>query len=217
VTDLSGFRPNLEAIGGYEPDLVVLASDRDGAVGALENLGLPTLLLSSADSLDDVGSQIDTLGEATGHADDADRLAADLREELDEIAATARARDEPVRYFYELSDSLHSVTSESFIGELLGLAGMESIADGADPAAGAFPQLSNEYVLDADPDIVFLAHTDGTGLDPGEVAGRPGWSELRAVQDGHVVVLEPDVASRWGPRIVDLLREAIDATRELDG
>lgn len=215
LTDLSGFRPNIEAIGGFQPDLVVLASDRDGAVAALTGIGIPTLLLSSADGLDDVYGQIAVLGTATGHTAEAGALADDIRTALDGIAASVPDRDQPVRYFYELSDGLHTVTGDTFIGELLGLAGLTSIADGVDETAGGFPQLSAEYVLDADPDVIFLAHTDGTGLDPAEVAARPGWAELGAVTDGQVVVLDAGIASRWGPRIVDLFRTVVDTTSDI--
>ena len=212
VTDLSGFQPNVEAIGGYEPDLVVVAGDRDGVVAALDTLGIPTLLLPSAASLDEVYRQIDVLGAATGHPDAAATLAAGLRSDLERLAASVPERDEQLRYFYELSDGLYSVTSDTFIGEVLGLAGMTSIADAVDETAGSFPQLSAEYVLDADPDFIFLAHTDGTGQDPAEVAARPGWSELAAVRNDNVIVLDPDISSRWGPRIVELLRAVVDAT-----
>lgn len=212
LTDLSGFRPNVEAIAGYEPDLVVVANDRDGIVDALGAVGLPTLLLSSADGLDQVYEEIAVLGTATGHPDEAADLTAQLRSDLEDITASVRDREAPLRYFYELSDGLHSVTSDTFIGELLGLAGLTSIADSAADTAGGFPQLSAEYVLEADPDIIFLAHTDGTGQDPSEVAGRPGWADLAAVRSGAVIVLDADISSRWGPRIVDLLRAVVDAT-----
>jgi iron complex transport system substrate-binding protein len=215
VTDLSGFQPNVEAIGGYEPDLVVAAGDRDGIVAALDTLGIPTLLLPSAAGIDEVYGQIDVLGAATGHPDAAATLAADLRSDLDRLAVSVPERDDGLRYFYELSDGLYTVTSDTFIGELLGLAGMTSIADAVDDTAGGFPQLSAEYVLDADPDVIFLAHTDGTGQDPAEVAARPGWGELRAVQNDAVIVLDPDISSRWGPRIVDLLRSVVDATGDV--
>jgi iron complex transport system substrate-binding protein len=92
---------------------------------------------------------------------------------------------------------------------------MTSIADAVDDTAGGFPQLSAEHVLDADPDVIFLAHTDGTGQDPAEVATRPGWGELRAVRNDAVIVLDPDISSRWGPRIVELLRSVVDATGEV--
>jgi iron complex transport system substrate-binding protein len=77
--------------------------------------------------------------------------------------------------------------------------------------AGSAPDPAAE----ADPDVIFLAHTDGTGQDPAEVATRPGWSELRAVRNDAVIVLDPDTSSRWGPRIVELLRSVVDATGDI--
>ena len=68
MTDLSGFEPNVEAIVGYDPDLVVVASDRDGIVGALDTVGIPTLLLERATAVEDTYDQLAQLGAATGHA-----------------------------------------------------------------------------------------------------------------------------------------------------
>jgi iron complex transport system substrate-binding protein len=210
-TDLSGFRPNVEAIGTFRPDLVVLASDRDGIVDSLTAVGVPTLLLGSPAHLADVYEQVTTLGAATGHAEEAAELATSLRDELEQLAEAVPDRDVPLRYFYEVSDTFHSVTSDTFTGELLRLAGLESIADGAPDAAGGYPQLSAEYVLAADPDVVFLAHAGTPNPTAAEVAARPGWDQLRAVRDGQVVALDPDLSSRWGPRLVDFLRSVVDA------
>jgi iron complex transport system substrate-binding protein len=92
---------------------------------------------------------------------------------------------------------------------------MASITDAVSDTAGGFPRLSAEYVLDADPDVIFLAHTDGTGQDPAEVATRPGYDELQAVRDDAVVVLDSDISSRWGPRIVELLAAVVRATGDV--
>jgi iron complex transport system substrate-binding protein len=217
VTDLSGFRPNIEAIGGYEPDLVVVASDRDGVVDALTAVGIPVLVLSSPPDLDALYDHVEVLGTATGHAAEATDLVEDIRTDLDELAASVPEREAPLPYLYELSDDLHSATSDTFIGSVLRLAGLVSIADGVDDAAGGYPQLTAEHVLQSDPALILLAHTDGSAPDLATVAARPGWSDLAAVRAGNVVVLDADIASRWGPRVVDLLRTVIDATNDLEG
>jgi len=210
-TDLSGFRPNVEAIGGYQPDLVVLASDKDGIVDVLTNLDVPTLLLGSPAHLPDVYDQVTTLGAATGNLRAATELAETMREDLQRIAKAVPERDTPLRYFYEVSDTYHSVTSETFTGQLLRLVGLRSIADDAPDPAGGYPQLSAESVLRADPDLIFLAHAGTPNPTPAEVAGRPGWSQLAAVRNGRVIALDADLASRWGPRIVELLQAVVDA------
>ena len=215
ATDLSGLKPNIESIARYEPDLVVVANDRNGIVDALGSLGITTLLLPSATKLADVYREIELLGAATGHRDKASEVVAGMRADLEAIANSVPTRARPVRYFYELSNSLHSATSDTFIGELLRSVGLVSIADAATGAAGAYPQLSNEFVLDADPDAILLAHTDGTPADPSVIKARPGWSKLQAVRNDRVIALDPDIASRWGPRIVIMLRAVVDATKGL--
>lgn len=211
VTELSGFRPNVEAIAAYEPDLVLLARDRDDIVATLATAGITALVLPSAASLDDVYAQIDTLGAATGHAEAAADLSAGMRAAID--AQIDRVPDHEVAptYFFELSGEFHTNTSDTFAGSILTTLGLANVADGVDPAAGAYPQLSAEYVLEADPDWVFVAHTDGSVPTDAELAGRAGWGNLRAIAGGHVVLLDPEVASRWGPRVVDLVTVVVDS------
>jgi iron complex transport system substrate-binding protein len=91
---------------------------------------------------------------------------------------------------------------------------MKNIADEAKGASSGYPQLSAEYIVAADPDLILLADTKCCGQDAASVAERPGWADLTAVQQGAVVELDDDVASRWGPRIVQLLQKVGDAVQE---
>jgi iron complex transport system substrate-binding protein len=212
ITDLSGFQPNVEAIGALEPDLVMLARDRDGVVGALEAAGIPVLLLESPSGVEEVYTQIETIGQVTRHVQTADDLVTAMQDDIDSLVLAVPLRDEPLDYFYELSGDYHSLTSDTFVGSVMESIGLVNIADGVDGAAGTFPQLSAEHVLGADPDLVFVAHADGSVPTPDELAGRPGWADLGAVQSGNVVFLDPDIASRWGPRLVELVISIVDAT-----
>jgi iron complex transport system substrate-binding protein len=105
---------------------------------------------------------------------------------------------------------LFSATSSTFIGSVYGLLGLENIADPADEDGFGYPQLSAEFIISADPDLIFLADTKCCAQKVATVAERPGWSELSAVKNGGVVELDDDIASRWGPRIVDYLRVVAD-------
>ena len=115
----------------------------------------------------------------------------------------------PQSYYYELDQTYYSETSRTFIGQVLGLLGLHSIADAAKGAAasGGYPQLSDEYILKANPDYILLADTLCCGQSVSTVAARPGWPNLAAVKNGRIVALNDDIASRWGPRIVDLLSD----------
>ena len=211
VTDLSGFTPNIEAIASYEPDLVVVAADIDGMIGALESLDIPVLLLPPANSFDDVYSQIEQLGSATGHVAEAEQLVGSMRSEIDELVSAYQTSAEPATYYHELDPGLFSVTSTTFIGSVYSLFGLENIADAADPDGFGYPQLSAEYILSSDPDFIFLADTGPGGQSAEVVAARPGWADLTAVTSGRVIELNDDVASRWGPRVLEFVRAVADA------
>jgi cobalamin transport system substrate-binding protein len=218
VTDLSGFDPNVEAIIGYEPDLVVLSGDRNEVVAGLAAVDVPTIVLDSASTIEDTYTQIEVLGAATGHVGDAAEVVGDMQSDIEELVAQVPERDEPLTYYHELDDTYFSVTSDTFIGEIYALAGLENVADSAEGAAdaGGYPQLSAEFLIDADPDLIFLADTKCCGQDATTVAARPGWGAMTAVEEGNVVELDDDIASRWGPRIVDFLATIVEATADVD-
>jgi iron complex transport system substrate-binding protein len=204
-TDLSGFKPNAEAVIGYKPDLVVLASDIGGIVKALEKVKIPVLLEPSAVKIEDAYDQITDLGKATGHAGEAGTLIQGMRQQI-EATVKATPSGKGLTYYHELSESLHSASSKTFIGQVYGLFGLQNIADKADRQGEGYPQLSPEYLLKADPDLVFLADTRCCGQSEATVAKRTGWGGLAAVKNNNVVPLDDDVASRWGPRLVDLVK-----------
>ncbi|MEM9513911.1 MAG: helical backbone metal receptor [Actinomycetota bacterium] len=213
MTDLSGFRPNVEAIAELQPDLVLLARDRDDIVATLDGLGIQVVLLTSADDLSDVERQIRVLGDVTGHPDEADVVATETSESVDDLLASLPEQDAPLRAYYELSPDYSTVTSDTFVGAVLAAAGIENIADGVDPEAGPFPQLSAEYVLEQDPDLIFIAHTDGTVPTIEELTARPGWDQLTAVANDDIVFLDVDIVSRWGPRVVELVDGVVGAVQ----
>lgn len=210
VTDLSGFEPNIEAIASYEPDLVVYSTEIGDLGSSLRSVGLTALQLDAPVTLEDAYEQIEHLGIATGHQDEAEVVVAGMRAEVDSIVESVGPA-EGLTFYYELDDTFYSVTSDTFIGQLFSLLGLENIADAAGKGSGGYPQLSAEYIVEADPDLIFLADTKCCGQSPRTVANRPGWNTIAAVENGNVVPLDDDVASRWGPRVVDLLRAVADA------
>lgn len=215
VTDLDGFSPNVEAIAAYDPDIVVMQAGGDTKAG-LESLGIEVLVQSAAVSLDDVYAQILEVGDVTGHGDDAAELVAGMKTEIAALVADAPDGG-GLSYFHELDPTLYTVTSSTFIGAVYGLFGLENVADPADADGSAFgyPQLSDEYLVDTDPDLIFLADTQCCGQDAAAVAQRPAWEQLSAVRNGNVIELNDDTASRWGPRIVEFIAAISEALRNL--
>jgi iron complex transport system substrate-binding protein len=206
ITKLSGFTPNIEAIAGYTPDLVVASDDTSGLVHGLEALSIPTLIQPAAKNLDGTYAQISQLGVATGHATAADSVNKKIRSDVAAIVASVPKPPRALSVYHELDDTYYSATSNTFIGQAYALFGLKNIADGATATAPDYPQLSAEYIVASSPDLIVLADTKCCHQDLHSVGARPGWSSIAAVKSGQVIGVDDDVASRWGPRVVDFLR-----------
>ena len=102
VTDLSGFEPNVEAILGFEPDLVVLSYDPGDVVAGLDAAGVDSLLQGASMNIADTYVQILALGEITAHAAEAAALVDAMQAEMSDLAASVVERDEPLSYYDEL-------------------------------------------------------------------------------------------------------------------
>ncbi len=204
-TNLSGYQPNVEAILNYSPDLVVTATPDDTTISGLSKAGVPTLVLPAVTDFDGVYNEIERLGTATGHIESSKELVSDMRARIDQAVSEA-PQAVGVTYFHELDPTLYTVTSDSFIGQVYGLFGLVNIADAA-PSGGGYVQLSEESVVEANPDVIFLADAAFGGASPEEVAQRPGWSQITAVELNQIFVLDPDISSRWGPRVVDFVED----------
>ncbi|WP_433497201.1 helical backbone metal receptor [Sphaerimonospora sp. CA-214678] len=209
-TSLSGFKPNVEAIAAANPDLVVLGNDLDDVVAGLSKVGVPVLLEPAAVRLEDTFDQIADLGAATGNADKAGEVVQEMSRRMDEIVA-AVPKDAELTYYHELDSTPYSVTSKTYLGQIYGLFGLKNIADEAPDAAGGYPKLSAEFIAKADPDLIFLGDTKCCGQNAATLAERPGWSGLSAIKKDQVIELDDDIASRWGPRVVDLAQAVSEA------
>jgi cobalamin transport system substrate-binding protein len=209
-TKLSGFTPNAEAIAAQNPDLVVLSTDTKGIVAQLGALKIPVYLAPDAKTIDDTYGQITELGKRTGHEAEAKALNERMEGDLTKLVKDLPRRQKPLTYYYELDPALFTATSKTFIGSLFEQAGLVNVADAADSSGSGYPQITAEALVKANPDIIFLADTV-MGETPEKVKARPGWGSVTAVSKGNIVALDSDIASRWGPRVVDLMRAITDA------
>jgi iron complex transport system substrate-binding protein len=137
-------------------------------------------------------------------------LVQSTRARIQSLVTGAPRPSKPLTYYYEVNPTLFTITSHTFVGGLFGLLGMQNIADRLDNGTGR-PQLSPQALLAANPDFIFLVDTDCCGQSAATVAARPGYSALSVVQKQRVVALDPDVASRWGPRVTDLMTNIVNA------
>ena len=209
ISDLSGFTPNLEAIVAKSPDLVVVSNDIDNIVSSLTAAAIPVLVEPAAVSLDDTYTQIQELGDAAGHPAESDALVESMKSDIANAISTLPESAKSLTYYHELDNTLYSITSATFIGSIYKLAGLTNIADSAVDASGGYPQLSPEFIVSADPNLIFLADIKCCSQNLAALAVRPGFASLAAVKNGTVVELDDDIASRWGPRTVDLVNAIV--------
>jgi iron complex transport system substrate-binding protein len=202
VDDLSDYPPAAvdkpHDLSAVQPDLVVIGDDPTGLTQQLEAAGLTVWSGPPATSLDNVYEQIEQLGTLTGHVAEAAALVTSMQTGIDAAIKAAPQSATPLTYYHEVDNNLRSITENTLIGQIYALFGMQSIADFQEVDSDN-PQLSADAIIDSDPDFIFLA--DGESLEA--LAARPGWASLKAVTNGNVVVIDGDIASRWGPRLVD--------------
>lgn len=216
ITKLSGFEPNIEAIAGYTPDLVIASQDLGGLVHGMQALNVPLLLEPAAKTLDDSYFQISQLGQVTGHPDAATALVSKMRSEVASFVASVSKPARHLRVYHELDNTYYSVTSATFVGQVYKILGLSNIADAAAGSVPDYPQLSAEYIVNSNPDLIVLADTKCCAQNLDTVASRPGWGVISAVQAHQVVGVDDDIASRWGPRVIDFMRAVAPHVQALE-
>jgi iron complex transport system substrate-binding protein len=202
LEQLDAYEPSVEAIAGARPDLVLVYFDPGNLVDGLERAGLTVIFLDPPSSVDGVLEQIRLLGQATGHPQEAEELVATMQQRIADIQEGLADVEQGPRVYHELDNQLFTVAPSSFLGDLYTILKAQNIAAGTDQA---FPQLSQEAIIEADPEVIILADTAG-GESVETVKGRPGWGSISAVKNDRIYVVDPDIVSRPGPRLVDALQ-----------
>jgi iron complex transport system substrate-binding protein len=222
---VNGLNPSVEAIIGIcktssthpstKPDLVIISYDANDVKEKLTALGVKVVEQDAPSNVAGALRQIEQLGTLTGHVKSADKLAASIKQTINaDIASVPKHRGKSLTAYYELSTDFYSLTSSTFVGSLLKALGVVNVADPKNTTADAgYPQLSAEYIVSANPKMVFLADTIGGKASASSVAKRPGFSKVAAVEDHEVIGLNDDIASRWGPRLSILMNQITAAVK----
>ena len=224
---INALNPSVEAVIGIcktsashrssKPDLVIISYDANSIKAKLTALGIRVVEQDAATSISNALGQIKQLGVLTGHAAKANALATSMAKTIRaDIASVPAHPTKVINVYYELDPTFYSLTSATFVGSLMKSLGLVNIADAQSTTADAgYPQLSAEYIVSANPQIVFLADTKCCSATPSTVAARPGFVSVSAVKFAHVVNLDDDVASRWGPRLGLLMNQLTAAVKSV--
>ena len=191
--------PSIETITALSPDLVIATVEGNVRedVAALERIGIP-VFVTNPRSLEGIRHSLRQLGALTGHGQEADRLAEQLKEREDSLRHEARTP--PVRTLLILAlRPLVVAGGKTFLDDLLSAAGAENL--GA-LSAGSYPTMSREAIAVRDPEVLILmsdAGADTTAL----LEQFPEWRMLSAVRNRCLFILDSDLISRPGPRALE--------------
>lgn len=195
----NGMQPNVEAVLGQTPDLVILyasASNR-GAVSQLRAAGVMTLTLRT-DHVADLARIAPIVGEAVGRRAAAIATADSVSRSVDAVRTRPRAA-RPPRVFWHVWDApVMTIGRGSYLSELLEVVGAENVFGDIEAPS---PQVSLEEVVRRDPDVV-LAGPAGAAT----IHAHKGWAAIRAVREGRVLVVDTTLVGRPGVRMGEAAR-----------
>ena len=211
VEIIDAYTVTAEELVPLNPDIVIIAFDFNGIVEGLKAQEINYVLLPPAKNLDDVYAQISTIGDIVNKKNEASSTIRDMKLEINRIINNSNYQDVNVYHEIGYSYGIYSVNSESLIGEIYNLLGVTNIANSEeDPYGSGYPALSEEMVIESDPNFIVVGHSDYLNKD---LSIRDGWSDISAVQNSRVVFLDDTLASNWGTTTLQLV-EVLAATFE---
>lgn len=200
--------PNMERIVALNPDLVVMSVSGNARSDFDKLVELKTtVFVTNPKSVEGIFKSIVDLGIVTGTQGEAEILVRQLQAKRDSLVASARAKPKlRVLFFLSLSPVI-AAGPGSFLDELLSLANAWNVA-GAAPTA--YPMLSREEILRLRPHVL-LATSDIVQSIDQIASAYPEWKSLEAVRAQHLAVIDANIVTRPGPRIIEGLKSLIDA------
>ncbi len=207
----------MEQVVDLDPELVLAAGNGFTPAPDIERmreLGFPVLVVY-AETVDEVLTDIELIGQAIDREEEATDLTAGMRDRMEEVTTAPRDSGEEPRVFYQIGSEpeIYGPAPGSFIADMVRLAGGEPITT-SDPAIFSIPV---EQLVTADPEIIVVGDA-AYGVCPEQVAARPGWREMTAVREGAIRPIDDTIVTRPGPRLAEGLASlavAIDPDLEL--
>ena len=212
VEKIDAYTITAEELVPLNPDMVIIAFDFNGIVEGLESQEINYVLLPPAKNFEDVYSQISTIGEIVNKKGEASSKVRDMKLEINRILDDANYEDVSVYHEIGYSYGIYSVNSDSLIGEIYNALGVVNIANSEeDPFGSGYPALSEEMVIQSNPDYIVVGHSDYLNKD---LSIREGWGNISAVESSNVYFLDDTLASNWGTTTVQLVEELSNTFEE---
>lgn len=211
ITDISAYDPNVEAISLLNPDLVILSYNIKNLKAALKKIGIETIYLPAPLNFEDILDQIDYLGLQTGNEDKAKKLISKMKNRMKTLQKL-RENEKVTKIYHEIDPNYYSPSKFSFIGDIYQKLNYKNVADKADISNLGYPKLSPELIISENPDLIVLPGKDNKYVE--KVKLRPGWGYIEAVKKNNFLLTNNDIASRWGPRILNFASILVEYSKK---
>lgn len=211
ITDISAYDPNIEAISLLNPDLVILSYNIKNLKAALKKIGIETIYLPAPLNFEDILDQIDYLGLQTGNEDKAKKLISKMKNRMKTLQKL-RENEKATKIYHEIDQNYYSPSKFSFIGDIYQKLNYKNVADKADISNLGYPKLSPELIISENPDLIVLPGKDNKYVE--KVKLRPGWGYIEAVKKNNFLLTNNDIASRWGPRILNFASILVEYSKK---
>lgn len=211
ISDISAYDPNVEAISLFNPDLVILSYNIKNLNTALKKIGIETIYLPAPLNFEDILDQIDYLGLQTGNEDKAKKLISKMKNRMKTLQKL-RENEKATKIYHEIDPNYYSPSKFSFIGDIYQKLNYKNVADKADISNLGYPKLSPELIISENPDLIVLPGKDNKYVE--KVKLRPGWGYIEAVKKNNFLLTNNDIASRWGPRILNFASILVEYSKK---
>jgi iron complex transport system substrate-binding protein len=195
IGDYNG--PNFELIINLEPDIFLGAYIDEAAISQLENAGIKVILINPG-NVSETYETILMIGDIIGASEEAKELVSNMQAKQNQIVDRVKGYASKTVFFEIWHDPLMSAGPGSFINEMIQLANGKNIADDAE---SAYPEYSLEKLISMNPQV-YLTADDGFKTAE-DIFAREGYEHIEAIKTGQLFLLNPDMISRPGPRMIE--------------